>query len=224
MAQPEYISGTINVRPGEGCFVGNQKIACPSQGQRLFERPFMGQAAIDTNWHRDILPQNFMADFRSDLIFISILVAVVGFFVVLIFSKLKVFSKTLAEYCRPIWPLMIGAVAVVLWQYMFGVVIEGGNGWQLRISQWLWELMVVLSVYILWKKYSDFKLGNAIFLGVIYSFLIHGLKVTIRYFFYGKSLFYVLDRFLYGSLLVMALALAFGVLFIYVAKKKPATQ
>ena len=127
-------------------------------------------------------------------------------------------AKTLGEYIKPIWCFIVIAIAAVLWQYLIGVTLEG-NSLQLRISQWLWEAMVLASAYKL-SKISDFGYKNMFFLGVLYSLIIHGLKVTIRYFFYAKTLWYALDRFLYGGLLVMLIAVGLGFAFILLRNKK----
>mgnify|MGYP001564336234 FL=1 len=207
-----YYSGKIDVKK-DGCYAGGQKIDCPREGQSLFERPFMQSGVYESGASNlDILPSNPSWDVRNDFIFIPIFLAVVLSFFALAIFKVKVFGKTLGEYIKPIWCFIAVSVAVVFWQYLIGVTLEG-NSLQLRISQWIWEAMVLASVYKL-SKISDFGYKNMFFLGVLYSFIIHGLKVTIRYFFYEKTLLYVLDRFLYGSLLVMLIAVGLGSVFI----------
>ncbi|MBU4257560.1 hypothetical protein KKC04_04080, partial [Patescibacteria group bacterium] len=69
------------------------------------------------------------------------------------------------------------------------------------------------------KTYRDFNILNVLILGVLYSIIIHGLKVSIRFFFYFKPVWYLLDRFLYGSLIVMIIVLITGPIFIYLKKK-----
>ena len=209
--------GKIEVH-NDNCYVGEQKIDCPKSGGSLFNQPFMQSGVYEPgSSNLDVLPQNPAWDVRNDFIFIPIFLAVILTFVVLTIFKLKIFGKTLGEYVKPIWYFIAIAVAVVFWQYIFGVTLEG-NSIQLRISQIVWELMVGVSVYKLSKK--GFGYGNIFFVGVLYSFFIHGLKVSIRYFFYAKTLWYVLDRFLYGSLLVMLIAVGLGSIFILSRNRK----
>lgn len=210
-----YVSGNIEVRPGEGCFAGGQKIDCPPQ--RLSDQPLMGSEEA-APWGRDILPENFLPDVRNDAVFFGLLGAVAAFFALAAAFKMKIFRRTLGEYVRPIWYLVLAAVAVVLWQYQFGIGTEGA--FSLRISQWVWEAIVALSIYMLARKFPDFTVRQALAVGVLYAFVIHGLKVTIRYVFYGKTLFYVADRFLYGGLLTLAVAFAAGLIFTRLLKKK----
>ena len=80
--------------------------------------------------------------------------------------------------------------------------------------------MVALAVIALARKYKDFNLKNAVFIGVLFSIIIHGLKVSIRYFFYERTGWYLIDRFVYGSSLVMLVAVGTGIIWIYVVKKK----
>ena len=132
--------------------------------------------------------------------------------------KIKVFGLTLAEYIKPIWYFILISIVTVFWQYLVGVNLDG-NSLQLRISQWIWELAVLASAYKL-SKIPKFSYQNMFFLGVLYSLFIHGLKVSIRYFFYAKTLWYVLDRFLYGSLLVMLIAAGLGSMLILLRNRK----
>ena len=150
--------------------------------------------------------------------FVPISLAVALALVGLAIFKIKVFGMTLAEYLRPIWYFVLVAVATVFWQYLVGVNLEG-NSIQLRISLWVWEAMILVSAYKL-SKIPRFSYGNVLFLGILYSLFIHGLKVSIRYFFYAKTLWYVLDRFLYGSLLVMAIAVGLGSILILIRDRK----
>lgn len=132
---------------------------------------------------------------------------------------MKIFGKTLKEYLWPIKYYVLGAVLVVLSQY---IVFQGRTDQYpilIRLTQIFWELMVILSVIKLVRKYN-FNIKNVFFIGVIYSVIIHGLKISIRYFFYEKDFLYLLGRFLYGSFLVMAVALPVGIAFIYF-KKNP---
>ena len=213
-----YYSGKIEIHK-DGCYVGEQKIDCPKENQSLFERPFMQSGVYEPGLSNlTILPPNPSLDVRNDFVFIPIFLAVVLslFFVVIL--KVKFFGLTLAEYLKPIWYFVLVAVVVVFWQYLVGVTAEG-TSLQLRISQWVWEAMVLASVYRL-SKIPRFSYSNMFFIGILYSFFIHGLKVSIRYFFYAKTLWYVLDRFLYGSLLVMLIAGVLGSVFVYLRKRK----
>ena len=78
--------------------------------------------------------------------------------------------------------------------------------------------MVLASAYKL-SRLPGFSYGNMFFLGILYSLIIHGLKISIRYYFYGKTLLYILDRFLYGGLLVMAIAFVLGSTFVYLRRR-----
>jgi len=167
--------------------------------------------------HLDILPPNPSLDTRGDLVFVSIFsIVVLSLFFALIL-KVKIFGLTVTEYLKPIWYFVLVACVAVFWQYLVGVTLEG-DSLQLRISQWVWEAAVLASAYKL-SKIPNVGFSNMFFLGILYTILIHGLKVSIRYFFYEKTLWYVLDRFLYGGLLVMALAFVLGSVFVYVKRK-----
>lgn len=200
MAATAYISGKIETRSSQ-CVVGDKIIECPS-------RSLLGLGGETSGGTKlDLLPSNFIADIRHDPLFYGLFFVVIIIFALLATFKAKIFGKTLAEYLRPIWYYVAICLLVVVWQYLFG--LKDDNPLYLRISQWIWELAIALSVIHLVRK-SGFGYGNIFFLGILYSFIIHGLKVSIRYFFYDKTLLYVLDRFLYGSLLVMIIVCAIG--------------
>jgi len=203
-----YVSGKIETT-GEGCFVGDKKIDCPRQGL-----PITSDQTVKTrsgsSWQTDILPANFMKDQRNDSVFYSIFGLVLVIFIVLFISRLKIFGKTLIEYIKPIWYYIVLSLAVVAFQYLY--LVEHYSPPLARISQAVWVLAVALSVYILIKKH-DFKFKQILIVGILYPFIIHGTKVLIRYFFYDSSIFYVLDRFIYGSLLVMVIAIIIGSVF-----------
>lgn len=201
-----YYSGKIETNNRE-CFVGDQKVECPSTGG----------ASTGIGDKLDLLPQISSLDKRSDPVFYAILLATMVIFLTLAILRVKIFSKTLREYIEPIWYLVLISLTAVIWQYLFGLRIED-NLMLLRISQWIWELCVAVSAYILVKK-SDFGYGNVFFLGILYSLIIHGLKITVRYIFYEKTFLYLVDRFIYGSLLVMAMAFVLGSVFVYLKKK-----
>lgn len=201
-------SGEIALE-GRGCFVGDQKVDCPSQA-----RTGVNQVTDKLN----ILPNINILNKRSDLLFTSILLTIILGFSILTIFKVKIFGKTLEEYIRPIWYFVLITIAIVFWQYLVGVNLNPGSI-QLKVSQWIWEAMVLASAYKL-SKVPSFSYGNMFFLGILYSIIIHGLKVSIRYFFYAKTLLYVLDRFLYGSLLVMVITLILGSVFVYLQKNR----
>ena len=192
---------TNNVK--DDCFVGQESVPCPSSAS-------LGSL--------DVLPPNPNLEVRNDFVFIPIFLIVVLGFVAIFLLKLKIFGKTLGEYLKPIWPLPIVSLLVVGWQYLFGLRIDD-NLIALKISQIIWEIAVGLSVYLLSRNIT-FSYRHIAVVGVFYSLLIHGIKVSIRYFFYDKTLWYVLDRFLYGSLLVMLIAVVLGSVFVYLRNSK----
>ncbi|KKW02729.1 MAG: hypothetical protein UY37_C0012G0004 [Candidatus Beckwithbacteria bacterium GW2011_GWC2_49_11] len=202
-----YYSGKIETKNQE-CFVGDQKVDCPGSSTNNLTQ---------TGDKLDLLPSITALDKRDNLAFSIILFVIILSFLLLTTFKIKIFGKTLGEYLKPIWYFVIVSILTVLWQYLFGLKIDD-NLMALRISQWLWEAMVLVSAYKI-SKLPGFSYGNMVFLGILYSLIIHGLKITIRYFFYDKTLLYVLDRFLYGSLLVMAIAAVAGSAFVYLRKK-----
>ncbi|HLE50382.1 MAG TPA: hypothetical protein VI791_04525 [Patescibacteria group bacterium] len=202
-----YYSGKIETKNQE-CFVGDQKVDCPGSSTNNLTQ---------TGDKLDLLPSITALDKRDNLAFSIVLFVIILSFLLLTTFKIKIFGKTLGEYLKPIWYFVIVSILTVLWQYLFGLKIDD-NLMALRISQWLWEAMVLVSAYKI-SKLPGFSYGNMVFLGILYSLIIHGLKITIRYFFYDKTLLYVLDRFLYGSLLVMAIAAVAGSAFVYLRKK-----
>lgn len=201
-----YVSGKIETKNRE-CFVGDQKVDCPQNGKTFTA----GGEKLD------LLPQIPFLEKRSDPIFFIILLSVVFFFSVLAIFKVKIFGKTLAEYVKPVWYLVLISIAAVAWQYLFGLRIDD-NLMPLRISQWVWEACVAISAYQL-IKISNFDYGNLFFLGILYSLVIHGLKITVRYLFYEKTFLYLIDRFLYGSLLVMAIVFVGGSMLLFFKRR-----
>ena len=137
---------------------------------------------------------------------------------VLAIFRVKIFGKTLGEYIMPIWYFILISIAAVAWQYLFGLKIDD-NFMSIRISQWVWEACIAISAFKLIKN-SNFGYGNLFFLGILYSLIIHGLKITIRYLFYEKTFLYLIDRFLYGSLLVMAIVFIGGSLFVFFRRRE----
>ena len=201
-----YYSGKIETKNLE-CFVGNQKVDCP-QTCKVF---------TTSGDKLDLLPQISFLERRSDLVFFIILFVIVISFSILTIFKIKIFGKTLAEYIRPIWYFILISIAAIAWQYLFGLKIDDGLI-SLKISQLVWEFCIAASAYKLIKT-ANFGYGNLFFLGALYSFIIHGLKVTVRYLFYGKTFLYLIDRFLYGSLLVMVIVFLGGSMFLFFRKK-----
>ena len=201
-----YVSGKIETKNRE-CFVGDQKVDCPQSGK-----------AFTTGGDKlNLLLQIPSLEKRSDPIFFTILLAIIIFFSAIAIFKIKIFGKTLGEYVKPIWYLILISIAVVAWQYLFGLKIDDGL-MSLKISQWVWEICIALSAYKLIKT-ANFSYGNLFFLGILYSLIIHGLKIAVRYLFYGKTFLYLTDRFLYGSLLVMVIVFIGGSMFLFFKKR-----
>ena len=166
-----YVSGKIETKNRE-CFVGNQKVDCPQSGK-----------AFSTAGDKlDLLPQIPSLEKRSDPTFFIILFAIIILFSITFIFKIKIFGKTLGEYIKPIWYFILISIAAVAWQYLFGLKIDNSL-MSIRISQWVWEICIAASAYKLIKT-ANFGYGNLFFLGVLYSFMIHGLKFTVRYLFY----------------------------------------
>ncbi len=136
---------------------------------------------------------------------------------------MKIFGKTLKEYILPIKYYIIGAVLAVISQYYLALPLTEKYGYSfiLNLTQALWALMVALSVVKLTVLY-DFNFKNVLFLGVLYSFIIHGLKAFVfRVFLFPypdptieQYILHLLNRFLYGSFLVMVIVIILGLLFI----------
>jgi len=134
---------------------------------------------------------------------------------------MKIFGKTLKEYVWPIRYYILGAVLVVISQYYVALPLSDRFPFILNLTQALWALMVALSVVKLTVLY-DFNFENVLFLGVLYSFIIHGLKAFVfRVFLFpysdptiGQYILHLLNRFFYGSFLVMAIVIILGLMFI----------
>lgn len=202
-----YYSGKIETKNRE-CFVGNQKVDCPGSQTKRYTQ---------TGDKLDLLPQISYLEKRSDVLFFTLLLIIILGFIFLTIFKIKIFGKTLGEYVKPIWYLILISIAAVAWQYLFGLKIDD-NFLSLRISQWAWEICIAISAYKLVKN-SSFGYGNLFFLGVLYSLIIHGTKITVRYLFYEKTFLYLADRFLYGSLLVMAIVFIGGSIFLFFRRR-----
>src|SRR3989344_8448583 len=91
---------------------------------------------------------------------------------------MKIFEKTLKEYIWPIKYYIIGTVLVVISQYYVAVPLSDRFPFILNLTQALWAIMVALSVIKLTLFY-DFNFKNVLFLGVLYSVIIHGLKAFV---------------------------------------------
>lgn len=130
---------------------------------------------------------------------------------------MKIFGKTLKEYMWPIKYYILGSILIVISQYTIALPLSGEYPFIVNITQLLWALMVVFSIFKLTKKGFDIK--NLLFTGVLYCFIIHGLKISIRFFFYGRTFWYLVEKFSYGSFLVMALTIASSFGFCYLKKK-----
>ena len=134
---------------------------------------------------------------------------------------MKIFGKTLKEYILPIKYYIIGAVLVVISQYYVALPLSNRFPFVLNLTQTLWALMVAFSVIKL-TLYYDFNFKNVLFLGVLYSFIIHGLKAFVfRVFLFPYSdptikqyILHLLNRFFYGSFLVMIVVIILGLIFI----------
>ena len=134
---------------------------------------------------------------------------------------MKIFGKTLKEYIWPIWYYVVGAVLVVPLQYYVAVPLADRFPFILNLTQALWVLMVALSVIKLAVLY-DFNFKNVLFLGILYSVIIHGLKAFVfRVFLFpypgfavGQIHWHLFNRFFYGSFLVMVIVAILGLLFI----------
>lgn len=202
-----YVSGKIETKNRE-CFVGDQKVDCPGSQTKRYT-----QAGDEL----DLLPPIPSLEKRGDPLFFTLLLIVVLGFAALAVFQVKIFGKTLAEYIKPIWYFILISLAMVAWQYLFGLRIDDGL-MSLKISQWVWEICIGVSAYKLIKT-ANFGYGNLFFLSVLYSLIIHGLKVIVRYFFYEKTFLYLADRFLYGSLLVMIIVFLGGSMFLFFKRR-----
>jgi len=140
---------------------------------------------------------------------------------------MKIFGKTLKEYIWPIWYYVVGAVLVVPLQYYVAVPLADRFPFILNLTQALWALMVALSVIKLTVLY-DFNFKNVLFLGVLYSVIIHGLKAFVfRVFLFpypgfsiGQIHWHLFNRFFYGSFLVMVIVIILGLMFIKLKNNK----
>ncbi len=193
----------------------------------------IGNKDIGDSWRGDldVLPDTPDKYKQNNGIFLTLFVITILLFAALLFFKTKIFSKTLPEYIFPIKYYILIAMLTAITQYLIiGLPLPYLNkvimlpflseySVVLRLTQALWALMVALSVWQLVKEH-DFNFRQIFFVGILYSIAIHGLKISIRYFFYDRPFYYLADRFLYGSLLVMVIVIPLGLLFVYLKKKK----
>lgn len=134
---------------------------------------------------------------------------------------MKIFGKTLKEYIWPIKYYILISILVVISQYYVAAPLSNSFPFILNLTQALWALMVALSVVKLTVLY-DFNFKNVLFLGVLYSFIIHGLKAFVfRVFLFPYSnptikqyILHLFNRFFYGSFLVMIIVIILGLIFI----------
>ncbi len=140
---------------------------------------------------------------------------------------MKIFGKTLKEYLWPIRVYILISVLIVISQYYIAVPLMDKVPFILNLTQALWAIMVALSVIKL-TLYYNFNFKNVLILGVLYSFIIHGLKAFVfRIFLFpysdptiGKYILHLLNRFLYGSFLVMTIVIILGLIFIKLKNNK----
>ena len=133
---------------------------------------------------------------------------------------MKIFGKTLREYIWPIKYYILFSILVVVSQYYVALPLSRYNPYILNLTQALWAIIVALSVLKL-TLYYDFNFKNVLFLGVLYFVIIHGLKAFVfRVFLFpysdptvGQYILHLLNRFFYGSFLVMVIVIPLGLLF-----------
>lgn len=136
---------------------------------------------------------------------------------------MRIFGKTLKEYILPIKYYIFISILIVISQYYVALPLNEKYNipFILNITQALWALMVAFSVIKLTVNY-DFNFKNILFLGVLYSLIIHGLKAFVfRVFLFPYSdptikqyILHILNRFFYGSFLVMVIVIILGLIFI----------
>lgn len=133
---------------------------------------------------------------------------------------IKIFEKTFKEYIWPIKYYILGSILVVISQYYVAIPLSKQFPFVLNLTQALWAIIVALSVIKL-TLYYNFNFKQVFFLGVLYSFIIHGLKAFVFRVFlfpYSGTLTQVFEKiiskFLYGSFLVMIIVIILGFVFI----------
>ncbi|MFH0832783.1 MAG: hypothetical protein V1900_03635 [Candidatus Aenigmatarchaeota archaeon] len=138
---------------------------------------------------------------------------------------MEIFGKAIREYLWPIRYYVIASLVVVVSQYYIALPLSAQYPFVLNVTQALWALFVALSVVKLVKNCS-FNMKNVLFLGVLYSFIIHGTKAFFfRVFLFPYSGTFeeiaekIIWKFVYGSFLVFAIVVIIGIVFIYSKKK-----
>lgn len=138
---------------------------------------------------------------------------------------MKIFGLSFKQYAEPIKYYIAVSVLTVISQYYVALPLAEQYPFLLNVTQAIWALMVALSVYKLVKK-QNFGMKNLLFIGILYSFIIHGLKAfffRVFLFPYSGSLEEVaakiIWKFLYGSFLVFVIVLILGMLFTYLKRK-----
>ena len=173
----------------------------------------------DGSWQRRLLPENFMPDERNDVAFGIFLFMVFGSLTVAWLMRKKVYGKKLGEYVKPLRFYLLTGFLTACSQYItlelsnLGFIPLQEFSTIIQATQLLWALIVVTAVYAIVKK--GFKFRQVLFAGLLFDVSIMVTKVCIRYFFYAKTIFYVVDRMLYGTVLVMLVVVASGLGFIY---------
>lgn len=213
-----FLSFTFAV--GDKCFVGDKEVPCPDKPDNFKSLNISSEGYVigkisEGPWNKDLLPDNFMSDDRNDLLFYSLFLSSIGLFLFLYISKTKIFGKNIIDYLYPSRWYVLGCVLIVISQYTIVGALADYFPLAFNISQWAWQLLVVLSVYNLVMNGKG-NIYNVFVLALLYTFIIHGLKISIRYLFYGRTIFYILDRFLYGGLLVFAVVVPLGLCFLYI--------
>ncbi|MFA4819826.1 MAG: hypothetical protein WC613_02595 [Candidatus Aenigmatarchaeota archaeon] len=139
---------------------------------------------------------------------------------------MKIFGKALTEYLWPVKYYILISILVVISQYYIAAPLSDRYPFLLNLTQALWALMVALATMKLVKKHN-FNMKNVIFVGILFSIIIHGSKAFFfRIFLFPYSIpaeqvpVQLIWKFLYGSFLVMVIAIVIGAVFIYAKKKK----
>ena len=137
---------------------------------------------------------------------------------------MQIFGKPLREYIWPVKWYFIASIIVVIFQYEGMIAQTAYDPLMARITQWLWEVFVAAAVFTLaWKH--NFGPKQILFTGILFSLIIHGLKAFVfRVFLFPyppESWPWLhIEKFLYGSAIVMALTLAIGLAAYYYRQGK----
>ena len=137
---------------------------------------------------------------------------------------MKIFGKTLRDYLWPVKWYIIASIIVVVFQYEGMIAQMGYDPLVARITQWLWEIFVAAAAFTLaWKH--GFGPKQIFFTGILFSAIIHGLKAFVfRVFFFPYPSeawpWLHIEKFLYGSAIVMAVTLAAGLVTYYYKRGK----